>query len=45
MNLLFLNMNSGTHITEPAQFNTVNNHLTKLNILTNLMTMNIEGTR
>jgi len=45
LNLLILNMNSGTHFTEPAQFNTVNNHLTKVTFLTNPMTMNIEGTR
>jgi len=29
MNLLRLNMNSGTHFPETAQFNTVNNHLNK----------------
>jgi hypothetical protein len=29
INLIMLNMNSGTHFPETAQFNTVNNHLNK----------------
>lgn len=33
MNLLMLNMNSGTHFPETAQFSGVNNHLKKADFL------------